>query len=257
MKTRPTLICVLFACVGAVFPSAGAAAATEWKVVETIHYAWLPGAAAYTFVLRVPVGYDSDGGYTQLQIRQSDKLLLEVMDEDGLETIVDSLKSSRSEPRIRDNVLRSRHLLMLRDVHGKGQPPALFLFGRAFASDPGSLHVIELDKNGKPYEALHLSHLDVDGFEDVGRDGTPELIGWECLVEDDGQQVGYQPFSLYRFGTPGSPMKFDLALSRKYTLAHYYGWAGPGCRNDVIVVLHPPGGGKPEIMNAQKAKSLR
>jgi len=48
---------------------------------------------------------------------------------------------------------------------------------------------------------------------------------------------------------------FSLTLSKSYTLKHYYGWAGPECSEELAVVRHPPGGGKPVIL--KKADAMR
>ena len=59
--------------------------------------------------------------------------------------------------------------------------------------------------------------------------------------------------------TPASATEvatYDLELSKQYNLKHYYGWVGEDCREDVAVVLHPPDGGKPVILNSKEAEKL-
>jgi hypothetical protein len=51
-------------------------------------------------------------------------------------------------------------------------------------------------------------------------------------------------------------MNIDLRLTESYNKKNYYGWAGPKCSEDIAVVLHPPGGGKPVVMDAAKAKAM-
>jgi hypothetical protein len=51
-------------------------------------------------------------------------------------------------------------------------------------------------------------------------------------------------------------MTFDLKLTESFNKKNYYGWAGPACSEEIVVVLHPPGGGRPLIMGAKKAQRI-
>ncbi len=51
-------------------------------------------------------------------------------------------------------------------------------------------------------------------------------------------------------------MTLDLVKTETYNKQQYYGWAGPECTEEIAIVLHPPGGGKPILMEANKADKL-
>jgi hypothetical protein len=85
-----------------------------------------------------------------------------------------------------------------------------------------------------------------------------EVIGYPCLSQEWGNGlITYDPYNVYKLGgVSGTSASLSLPLSRNYNLSHYYGWAGAQCSEDLAVVIHPPGGGKPLIMNAKKAERI-
>jgi hypothetical protein len=237
--------------------------AKEWKTFSRISYDWRGDSAPYEFVMRVPIDYDSGGEFTQLVIMQGGKAVLTVTDENGIaEHSLDGISHSSNEMKemAKKNLLRSKHLLMIPNVTGRSRFPLLFFFGPGYASNPPSLHVISLGDDGVPKEILGLKNYNVHELVDLNKDSVPELIGRNCSPETYGMNEEFQtyaPFSVYRFGdTAVSPMILDLGLTRKYNEANYYGWAGPDCNQNLAVVLRPPGGGKPVIMDAKKAEAL-
>jgi hypothetical protein len=50
----------------------------------------------------------------------------------------------------------------------------------------------------------------------------------------------YDPFTVYLLpARPNRRASLSLALSKSYNEQHYYGWAGPKCREDIAVVKDP------------------
>ncbi|HEY2168668.1 MAG TPA: hypothetical protein VGJ30_03525, partial [Candidatus Angelobacter sp.] len=138
-----------------------------------------------------------------------------------------------------------------------GLPPLAFLASLDYASDPERLHVIGLDAAGDPKllfnQIFHVAELaDLDG------DGTKEMAGLPCFSQTWGSNLlTYDPLHVYKLeSTPKLELKLSVPLSQDYNLKHYYGWAGPDCSEELAVVLHPPGGGKPVIMKTEEAKKL-
>jgi hypothetical protein len=129
------------------------------------------------------------------------------------------------------------------------------VFGWAYGGDPGSLHVLSLDKTGYPFEVF-VSTFELAALIDLDGDGTSEIVGKRCLSQLSGGFSTYDPYSVYRLPRSGAgKATLSLALSKKYNLKNYYGWAGPNCREDVVVVLHASTG-KPRIMNVNQAQHL-
>ncbi|MBJ6802818.1 hypothetical protein [Geomonas propionica] len=122
------------------------------------------------------------------------------------------------------------------------------------------MHIIALGDDGIPKEILNLENFEIRSFAALDKDKTPELIGYPCFSQSWGPEFSfltYDPFHVYRFGaTATSEMTMDLQLTESYNRKNYYGWAGPECSEDIAVVLHPPGGGKPVVMDAEKAKVI-
>jgi hypothetical protein len=135
----------------------------------------------------------------------------------------------------------------------------LVLIGYGYASSPGSLHVLELTETDEPRLVLYKEELGLDHLVDLDGDGIKELVGYPCLSQVWGHDfLTYDPLHVYKL--PPKPgignALLSLDLSKKYNLKHYYGWAGPDCSEDIAVVQHPPGGGKPVIMKANEAEKL-
>lgn len=135
--------------------------------------------------------------------------------------------------------------------------PWIFLVTPQYGSDPGTLFVLALDGSGRPAiifkETLHIKE-----FRDLDGDGVAEIAGQPCFSQSwNANLLTYDPLHVYKLETMPKPeLKLSLPLSKDYSLKHYYGWAGPECSEDLAVVLHPPGGGKPVIMKTEEAKKM-
>lgn len=238
--------------------SAGPGQVRRWKVVEKVTYNWRGDSNPYEFVMSIPEDYDAGGDFTQLRILRGGREIFHLTDDDGFAKVKEAVLSPEIMKASSQNLLRTEHLLMLPDLKGRSQYPILMLFGWGYASDPGSLHVVALDSTGMPREILRLTNFDLWSTTDLDDDGVPELVGRKCLAEEWGSGfLTYVPVLVYRFGAaPDSPMTLDTVLSQRYNEEHLYGWAGSECREDLAVVLHPPGGGSPRILPAKDAEAL-
>jgi hypothetical protein len=141
----------------------------------------------------------------------------------------------------------------LKDERGT---PLLFIFGRGRGSSPSSLHVLSSDKTGYPVVVCSLHEFELKALADVNGDGMSEIVGTHGLSQMRGKCYStYDPYSVYSLPRAGARAKRSLALSKKYNLKHYYGWAGPECREDILVDLCGPQG-KPRIMSMEETKRL-
>jgi hypothetical protein len=231
---------------------------TKWKTVETLSYSWCAVAMPFEFVLSIPVDHDSEGDFTRLQVVKGGTVVLAINDEDGMAKYSQEIPDGPMREQCAKNLLASEHLLMLPSVKGRSDCPILMMFGCSYASSPGSLHVIALGDARVPREILRLRNFSLAEVKDLDSDGVPEIIGKECFSQSMAPGIfTYDPYSVYRFGAhAGSPMKLDVALSKRFNETNYYGWAGIKCREDIAVVLTPPGGGRPVLMDAAKAQAL-
>lgn len=135
--------------------------------------------------------------------------------------------------------------------------PWIFLVTPQYASDPGTLFVLALDSAGHPAIILKTT-LHIREVRDLDGDGTAEIAGQPCFSQSwSSNLLTYDPLHVYKLeSTPKPELKLSLTLSQDYNMKHYYGWAGPDCNEDLAVVVHPPGGGKPIILKTEEAKKM-
>jgi hypothetical protein len=245
--TRTLILLTLVAFTWAVYGQSG------WKQVEELHFAWAGQRA--TLILDRPTNYDRGGDFTRLRILMPSHQEFVLLDDDGLENFREGTCKYKKTGFCRArNLIASEHVLALPLSGGE----ILLVFGWGYASSPGSFHLIALKDDGTPYEVLSLKEFDFDKFVDLESDSDRGLVGKKCFSQEFGDGLlTYDPYSVYLIPKSSSgAARYSPELSKQYNLKHYYGWAGPDCREDVAVVLHPPSGGKPIIMDSKKAEKL-
>ena len=173
--------------------------------------------------LTVAASYDvkgGDGGYA-----------LQITREGGLETLKVALAEQDGLPA---NGLTSAYLYAPGPVDPAG-PRYFMVFGRAFASDPGGITVIHAGAKGATTLLSDDTFL-LEAIADLDHDGLPELIGHRSLSQSFNDCMAtYDPYTVYRQATPTGAFKAAPKLSRSYTLAQGYPWAGPKAREDIGV----------------------
>jgi hypothetical protein len=226
--------------------------AVEWTAVEEFDFDWSGKGAPAHFKLERHTGQQEPSRLT-IQIKGHKDFVLN--NDDGWVEYETDFQPEEKFLKINKNLGTSRFVLFLRMTNGL--PPLAFLASMDYASDPERLHVIGLDDAGDPKllfnQIFHLTELgDLDG------DGTKEIAGQPCFSQSwSANLLTYDPLHVYKLETAPKPeLKLSLPLSQDYNLKHYYGWAGPDCSEDLAVVLHPPGGGKPVIMKTEEAKKM-
>jgi len=155
------------------------------------------------------------------------------------------------------NLAASKYAYILSPSKSEGARPWIFLVTPEYGSDPGNLFVLGLDSSAHPKVMLKTT-LHIKEFRDLDGDGVAEIAGLPCFSQSwNSNMLTYDPLHVYKLQTTPQPeLKLSLPLSQEYNQKHYYGWAGPDCSEELAVVLHPPGGGKPVIMKTEEAKKL-
>lgn len=233
-----------------------ASAQTQWKQVETLHYDWAGTGKPATLILEIASDHYGGGEFDRVRILTPGNPEFVLQDKDGLTNFPkDTCQYKKFGLCKKANLVSSERLFFYRLPSGG---TLLFVFGWAYASSPGSFHALALTAKGMPREILSLREFDLDDMIDVDGDGTPEFVGKKCFSQEWGNHLlTYDPYSVYRLPTsPTGAATYSRELSKQYNLKNYYGWAGEDCREDVAVVVHPPGGGKPVIMNSKEAEKL-
>ncbi len=232
--------------------------ATKWKTVEEFGYAWKPGQTPVHFKLELPDGYEDPGDFTRIHIQVKGQPEFVLDNQDGWIAYNSQEQQSDVYAKLgKRNLVQSRFVLILPDSTRAGEPPLVFLRSWVYASDAERLHVIGFKSSGGPITLLN-TELDLEEVTDLDGDGHPEIIGSPCMSEESAPGVlTYDPYHVYQAPHPiTEPAKLSVELSKAYNLKHYYGWAGPDCSEKLAVVLHPPSGGKPVIMDTVEAKKL-
>lgn len=232
--------------------------ATKWKTVEEFDYAWRPGQASAHFKLELPEGYDDPGDFTRIHIQVKGQPEFVLDNQDGWIAYNSQEQPSDVYAKLaKQNLAQSKYVLVLPDSPSASEPPLLFLRSWVYASDAERLHVIGFKPSGGPITLLN-TELDLEAVVDLDSDGHPEIVGMPCMSQESGPGIlTYDPHHVYKVPHPiTEPAKLSVELSKAYNLKHYYGWAGPDCSEKLVVVLHPPSGGKPVIMDAAEAEKL-
>jgi hypothetical protein len=223
----------------------------KWQTVETTTFRWRKGGSPYTLIVESP-GRDAENGRLRIKVPGRRDFMLPVSD--GVATISDGLLDKKGAA---DNLLNSDYLYLTPKLKSSEGTPMLVMFGGGGGSSPGSLHVLSLDKTGYPIEMFSSGNFELAALTDLDGDGASEIVGKRCLSQMIGTDLStYDPYSVYRLPRARAGMaSYSLALSKRYNLKHYYGWAGRDCREDVLVALHASKG-KPRIVSAKEVERL-
>jgi hypothetical protein len=233
-------------------------AATSWKTVEEFDYSWASGQPPVHFKLELPVGYEDPGDFTRIHIQSPGQPELVVDNQDGWIQSDSPLARSPVHKRLQaHNLVPSPYVLVLAVSEKPADPPIVILRSWGYASDPERLHLIGFQASGRPV-LLFNNELDLVDFRDLDDDGCREIVGLPCLGQGLGSDLGtYAPVLVYKIPRGASgPAAVSDSLSASYNLERDYAWAGPACNPELAIVLHPPGGGKPVVMDAKKAQTL-
>ncbi len=228
------------------------ASPVEWTAVEEFNFDWSGKGTPAHFKLERHTGQQEPSRLT-IEIKEHADFILS--NDDGWVEYQTNFQPNEKFLKVNKNLSQSSYVLFLRG--SDGSPPLAFLESWSYASDPERLHVIGLDSSGSP-KLLFNQIFHIVEFRDLDGDGAAEMVGLPCFSQAWGDNLlTYDPLHVYKLETMPEPkLKLSLPLSQDYTLKHYYGWAGPDCREDVAVVLHPPGGGKPVIVKSKEAMRM-
>jgi len=232
-----------------------AAAQTTWSRVGSFRFDW-NGRSKVKVILEHPEPWNHFGDFTRIRILVPGEKPFVLNTDSAWENFREDAANISPQMLKRKNLVPSNYVLAA-DASSDART-VLILFGYAVASSPGSLDVIELPLTGGPRVVLHRNELGLRTLTDLDSDGLAELVTFPCVSQTWGNDLlTYDPYNIYKLGIgPGEKAQISIPLSQSYNLAHYYGWAGINCSEKLAVVQHPPGGGKPKIMPAERAEAL-
>ncbi len=113
------------------------------------------------------------------------------------------------------NLVESKDLLALKAAQDR---TLLFMFGWAYASNPGSLEILELSDDGEPRIIFDQKNFQLTDFRDLDGDGVAEIVGLpdfaQCASETDCDKV---PFDVYHLASvAGGKAELSTPLSETY-----------------------------------------
>ena len=231
---------------------------TKWKTVEEFSYKWSADQPAANFKLELPEAYNDPGDFIRVRIQVGSQPEFVLENNDGwVEYNNQDEKSEFYAKAQKQNLTNSKYVLILPSAADKTGPPFIFLRSWGYASNAERLHVISFNPSGEPITLLN-TELDMTDLVDLDGDGNLEIVGNPWMSESFGHDLEtYSPYYVYIVSRPiGSPARVSVELSKRYNLQHYYGWAGLEPSEKLVVVLHPPGGGKPVIMRKENPEKL-
>ncbi len=222
-----------------------------WKPVETFQFDWNDDGIPDTFVLENPADVEEPGSVKRLRIRLSGQPDFMLENEESWVRYPTGANDGNGSF-AQQNLVNSQYALLLPMSTSSKKRALLFLTGLPVGSTPAKLQVLQIDDDGSPKVIFYDEQFDLVDFTDLDGDGYPEIVGKPCFEQtrEDGTET-YAPFQAYKTPRDGAPKAtLSIGMSGTYNRLHYYGWAGPECSDEFVIVKNPPAGGNPLIMKA-------
>jgi hypothetical protein len=219
---------------------------SNWRRIEVTHLIWRVGSTSLAII---EANGGEDSAHLRIQTAGNSDFVLAVPG--GLVNLSEGIMNADL---LKLNTLASSYIFVAKNLKTNDGTTIIAVTGWAYASDPGSIRFISVNASGKPYELFSSDTFELADLKDIDNDGLIEIIGKHALSQKWGRCfTTYDPFSVYHIPLHSVEKVFrSLDLSKRYNLAHYYGWVGAEPSEDWAVVLCAPGG--PKIVKAEEAE---
>jgi hypothetical protein len=224
----------------------------DWKIAEEFDFDWQGNAAPAHF--KIEQSEEEQLSRLTIKIKGQPDFVLD--NDDVWDQFKNDFTPEEKFLTRYKNLSSSKYGYVLAPASSGNRTPLLLMVTPQYGSDPGTLFVLALE-GGRP-RVIFKNVFHITEFRDLDGDGVAEIAGQPCFSQGWGHDfLTYDPFHVYQL-QPGQDAEFKLSLplTEKYNREHYYGWAGPECSEQLAVVLHPPGGGKPVIVKAKEAEKM-
>jgi hypothetical protein len=152
-----------------------------------------------------------------------------IQPEGGLVSVAEGLQGTHGAPA---NEFRSKWVYAPKGYQRNGRS-TIILFGYPFASDPGSLRVVQIPTDGQPELVFSDDTFQINSLQ--RSTNSFRLIGHRSFAQMSGKCTAtYDPASVVQIGFDGKAV-YSASLSREYNITHGYVWAGPKTREDIGV----------------------
>jgi hypothetical protein len=223
LQSTSIVLIIFLACHSRIHGLVGYPKNTASKLVESVDFDWDHSGKPTHFSLSSQQSNSADN-VDIFTIQRAGIKLLTLRDVEGgwgtVATLVPRLKHR--------NLATSSHMFFMADGPASDARIYLILVGEGSSCCVGSLTVLTPDKDGMPRTVFHENRgilFDVRPLEDSsGLQLITKSSDSEAWALENAQT--YDPFRIYLLKDT-SPAKYDLELSKAYTVLHYCQWAGP------------------------------
>jgi len=228
-----------------------------WNQVEAFQFDWNGDGVLDNFYLENPAEVQEPGSFKRIRIQLSGQPEFTLENEDYWTRFGPGINEGDSSFN-HQNLANSQYVLFLPFSTSDRKRSLLFLAGLPAGNTPGRLQVLQVDEDGSPKVVFYQDEFDLEDFVDLNGDGYPEIVGKPCFEKklENGLET-YAPFQAYEVPRDlGGKVILSMGMSGTYNRLHYYGWAGPYCSDDLVILKNPPAGGNPLIMKASDAEKF-
>ena len=210
---------------------------TPLKVVERVSFDWNHLGTLTTFTLSGPTAADDPSGANRLVIKQKQ----------GPSRIFrnrDDVWSTITSPGLKRQNLVPSSKRMLFIAAGENPDAQIYLIpvGAGPSCCVGSLDVLTAGQDGTPHSVFHSEQHLLEAVVPLTDGSGIELIGQQSDSEARAliNAQSYDPYRVYVI-TGAQVAKYNLKLSKTYTVAHYCEWQGPQYNERFVAVGKPTG----------------
>jgi hypothetical protein len=243
------VLCSVYSLFPLIFLCSCAEPAFPVQRIETVPITWQVGHSSQA-IIEAPNGEHS----TRLRVQTGSQPDFVVSAPGGLVDLLTGLQAA--DIFVKSNALHSSHVFTRSDLRTKDGTAIIVVTGWAYASNPGSIRLVSVDKSGKPYLLFSSDKFALVVVEDIDHDGVSEIIGRHAFSETWGRCfTSYAPLSVYTLPKSAEgKVELSLPLSEQYNRTNYVGWVGPNASEEWAIVECAPGGLK--IVKASEAEKL-
>lgn len=206
------------------------ATASEALDVESVSFDLDNDGKSDSIVLSIPEHWDEFIEFKQMDVSFANGRHATFKDFDGVSVATGCFHKNLVRQLDDVNLLKSRRLVLMNEKKSR----LLFVFGYCYPTSQ-DIDVYRIDKAGIT-SILHRSSFWPEKIEDIDKDGVLDVIGRTCVPDVTGLQGDYGTYSPYQAISLGSAPAINEEMTKAYNLKHYYGYIGPECSHDYLVI---------------------
>jgi hypothetical protein len=235
MQKLLTYVLMLFVCASCISDYSGRSNSTESRTLRNVHTVradFNGDKVKDSIVLQIPRYWLDSGDFTRIVFEIAGQKKHAFDNPEGwvsYDKYRDSVEFLADLPGANINTSRLLSIIKMGDKDYR-----LLLFGLPGRLAPGKLFVFSIINGSVKVDyfgPFHLTQLaDIDG------DRFPEIIGKACYTRRFEDKPGFFSYSPYQVYNLKNGFSFNEAQTEQYNHLFYFGYAGPRCSEDTVVV---------------------